>query len=146
MITRRLGCFPGNHAMTLNVGAVGQLGCTNGSSRTWSPGMALYWLKRKSRADVTPWPGSGVPEQDCRVLKFCRVWAVLKMRLESTLLTTPLISGSVATPVLGVKPTRTRSRATTSRRPLLIRVCFIESPVRTAIGENRDRWRHKLAA
>src|SRR5215469_18664940 len=101
MITRRLGVVPGSHAITLNVGEFLQFACTNGSRRTWSPLIALYWLNKKSRAAVTPCPGCGSSEQDWRVRKFCSVCAVLKILLELTLLMIPLISGSIVIPEVG---------------------------------------------
>src|SRR2546423_752555 len=88
--------------------------------------MALYWLKIKSRAAVTPCPGSGWSEQDCRVLKFWSVCTVVKMRLESTLLRIALISGSVVTSLAAARATSTRVRIATSIRPLLMRVRFID--------------------
>src|SRR5215472_11463869 len=128
MITRRLGVAPGSHAITLNVGEFGQFACTNGSRRTWSPFIALYWLNRKSRAAVTPCPGCGSSEQDWRVRKFCRVCAVLKILLELTLLMIPLISGSVVIPevgALGARLTSAMAIAQTSSQLLLISVRFI---------------------
>src|SRR6266478_6934322 len=88
--------------------------------------MELYCLKRNSRAAVTPCPGSGWSEQDCRVLKFWSVVAVSKMRVESTLLRIALISASLVTPASGAAPTATKGSATTSRM-LFIGIRFISN-------------------
>src|SRR6266403_1778244 len=91
--------------------------------------MELYCLKRNSRAAVTPCPGSGWSEQDCRVLKFWSVVAVSKMRAESTLLRIALISASLVTPASGAAPTATRGSATTSRMLFIgIRFFIWKSP------------------
>jgi hypothetical protein len=92
--------------------------------------MALYWLNMKSRAAVTPCPGSGVSEQDWRVLKFWSVVAVFRMRLESTLLRIAVISGSVVTGLLGAIPTSTRVNTPTSIRLLLVSIRFIDNLLR----------------
>src|SRR5215467_15283976 len=129
MITRRLGVPPGSHAITLNVGEFGQFAWTKGSRRTCSPLMALYWLNRKSRAAVTPWPGWGSSEQDWRVVKFCSVCAVPKMLLELTLLMIAFMSGSVVIPelgTLGARLTNTTAKAPTSSQLPLISIRFIE--------------------
>src|SRR5215470_9144679 len=145
MITNRSGCMPGSHAITLNVGVVGQFGWTNGSRRTCNPGIALYWLNRKSRAELTPCPGCGWSEQDWRVRKFWSVCAVLKMLLALTLLMIALISGSVVMLLVGAKPaSATAMRITSSKLPL-ISLSFMAVSFAGEIRDRSFRNRHALA-